>query len=250
MKRLHGTHAALLLMSTIVACVSACSESSTAARRPIDHDAQGAWREDYPLLSPGSSFQFALTETSGVLSGTGSFSGEAGPAGDLAVTGAVAKDTLRLRIIATTRSTPLAIPPTDTETFVGVLSTTDQIDGTLAAGGRVRTVRLVRLRLLDARNSDYDARSVFAGSTRDARRAGTPLAVAAMTTMTIAEPARVTGSLVPTPKSSARRHRAMFAKMMRSHALPHIATASPCRISPIATSRDDAPSAIRMPRSC
>jgi hypothetical protein len=144
MKRLHSTHAALLLMSTIVACVSACSESSTAARRPIDHDAQGAWREDYPLLSPGSSFQFTLSETSGILSGTGSFSGEAGPFGTLAVTGTVANDSLRLRIIATRTSTPLAIPPTDTESFVGVLSPTDQIDATLTAGGRVRAVRMVR----------------------------------------------------------------------------------------------------------
>jgi hypothetical protein len=95
-------------------------------------------------LAPVFAFHSTLTDALGVLSGTGSFSGEAGPVGTLAVTGTVANDSLQLRIIATTTSTPLAIPPTDTETFVGVLSTTDQIDGTLTAGGRVQAVRLIR----------------------------------------------------------------------------------------------------------
>jgi hypothetical protein len=144
MKQLHCRPAALLLIGIVIAGASACSEPSTAARRPVDSDAQGAWREDYAGLAPGFSFQFTLTDASGVLSGTGSFSGEAGPVGTLAVTGTVANDSLQLRIIATTTSTPLAIPPTDTETFVGVLSTTDQIDGTLTAGGRVQAVRLIR----------------------------------------------------------------------------------------------------------
>ena len=47
------------------------------------------------------------------------------------------------------------------------------------------------------------ARNAAAGSTRDARRAGSQLAVAAMASRIIAELARVNGSVIATPKSSA-----------------------------------------------
>jgi hypothetical protein len=142
------THRCLIGVYTIVA---ACSSDTAPvlAPPPVDHDVQGSWGEDFGAISPGNSFLVALTESSGTVSGTGSFSGEAAPFGSLAVNGIVAKDSLHLRIIFNFDSTLFRNLQPDTEHFEGVLARRDTIAGQLTRGGSTSPLRLVRLKISD-----------------------------------------------------------------------------------------------------
>jgi hypothetical protein len=104
-----------------------------------DHDAQGSWNENtFGVLSPGNSFSVALTESSGVIGGAGSFSGEAGPFGALSISGTVADGVLNLRFVYLFDPTVFPQLAPDTAQFVGVLTTRDRIDGFVTRRG-VRT---------------------------------------------------------------------------------------------------------------
>jgi hypothetical protein len=136
------------LLATAALFAAACSTSSLTA--PVDHDAEGSWGENtHGVLSPGNSFLMTLRESSGVIVGTGTFAGEAGPQGSLAVSGSVARDSLRLVIVYI--ADPVLLPhlAPDTAQFVGLLTSRDRIDGTLTRGAVASPFGLVRLAVGD-----------------------------------------------------------------------------------------------------
>jgi hypothetical protein len=138
-----------LLIGVCASVVVACSgESVVASTPPVNHDVEGSWSMDF-TGTPGNSFILALTESSGSISGTGSFAGEAGPFGALAVSGTVANDSLHLQIIYRFEPTVFPNLHPDTAQFTGVLSTRDKIDGTLTRDGTPRSFELIRLRIGD-----------------------------------------------------------------------------------------------------
>ena len=94
----------------------------------VDHDVQGSWSETGPVT--GSGFEIALTETAGVVTGTGMFSVEAGRGGTLAVSGSVRSDSLHLQVVFVPDPRSIGLLP-DTTSFVGALVARDTIDGTL-----------------------------------------------------------------------------------------------------------------------
>jgi hypothetical protein len=140
----------LLLASLMLG--TACSRGDSTAPIPlaVDHDAEGSWGENNAGAPvPGSLFLLAMTESSGTISGTGSFAGEAGPYGALAVSGAVANDSLHLRIIYVFEPTVFPHLQPDTTQFVGRLTNRDQIDGLLTRDGFTGPLGLARLRVGD-----------------------------------------------------------------------------------------------------
>jgi hypothetical protein len=138
-----------LLIGACGFAIVACSgESMVVSTPPVNHDVQGSWGMDFTGV-PGNSFILALTESSGSISGTGSFAGEAGPFGALAVSGTVATDSLHLQIIYVFEPTVFTALHPDTARFTGVLSTRDKIDGTLVRDGTPRSLELIRLKIGD-----------------------------------------------------------------------------------------------------
>lgn len=131
------------------AIIMGCSDSSSTAPRipPVDHDVQGSWGEQFSV--PGNSFLMSLVESSGVVTGTGSFAGEAGPFGSLAVSGTVANDSLRLRIIYNFEPHTFPTIAPDTAQFVGRLVATDTIDGQITRRETTSPFQVVRLKIGD-----------------------------------------------------------------------------------------------------
>src|SRR5678815_1622449 len=110
---------------------------------PVDTDIQGSWTQASSVVIPGSQFIMALVDSSGIVRGTGSFAGEAGPFGGLAVSGTVKNDSLHLQIIYNFSPTFPGLHP-DTAQFTGVLSTPDRMDGTLTRDGVPGPVQFIR----------------------------------------------------------------------------------------------------------
>ncbi|HEX4684427.1 MAG TPA: hypothetical protein VH277_17040 [Gemmatimonadaceae bacterium] len=116
----------------------------------MDHDAQGSWGENsHGVITPGFTFLMALNESGGVIGGTGSFAGEAGPYGGLAVSGAVANDSLHLQIIYVAEPHVFPSLQPDTARFTGVLTNRDQIDGEMTRNGSTFPLGLIRLKIGD-----------------------------------------------------------------------------------------------------
>lgn len=131
-------------LSAAAACSSRDTTSPTLSVH--DHDVQGSWDENtFGGLTPGNSFTVALTESSGVIAGTGSFAGEAGPFGTLSISGTVADGLLDLRIIYLFEPTVFPQVAPDTAEFAGVLTTKDRIDGFLTRRGIRTEFGLLRL---------------------------------------------------------------------------------------------------------
>ena len=143
------------ITAVLLACIlagTACSAGDSMQSTPpaVDHDAQGSWGQNNGgAVIPGSSFVMALSESSGAITGSGSFAGEAAPYGSLSVSGAVANDSLHLRIIYVYEPHVFPQLQPDTATFVGRLTNRDQIDGMLTRGGVASPFGLVRLRASD-----------------------------------------------------------------------------------------------------
>jgi hypothetical protein len=134
----------LAVLGGVVIALTACN-MATAIRPPVDRDAAGSWAEDFGGLAPGTSFLLTMTEASGVVTGTGTATGEAIAPASVTVVGGVAHRALDLQIvfIADPAFAPNARP--DTTHFVGVLSTRDRIDGTLKrSSGTTSALRLIR----------------------------------------------------------------------------------------------------------
>jgi hypothetical protein len=101
--------------------------------------------EDFGGVAPGSSLLLAMTEASGVVTGSGTSTGEAIAPASVVVMGTVAHQALDLRMvfIADPSLAPGARP--DTTHSVGVLSSRDRIDGTLTrSNGTAFALRLIR----------------------------------------------------------------------------------------------------------
>jgi len=126
--------------------VACSSDMSAPGPRPVDHDVQGSWGENTNgAFFPGNSFLVALSESGGAIVGTGTYAGEAGPRGALAVSGTVANDSVRLAIVYIADPTLFPQLKPDTAHFVGVLTSHDRIDGNLTRAGFANPFGLVRL---------------------------------------------------------------------------------------------------------
>jgi hypothetical protein len=136
----------LHLLTPIVLCAACASNADLVS--PVDGDVQGSWTQSSSVIVPGSEFIMALSDSSGVVRGTGTFAGEAGPFGALAVSGTVKNDSLHLQIIYNFSPTFTGLRP-DTAQFNGVLSTPDKMDGTLTRDGVSGPIQFVRAKVGD-----------------------------------------------------------------------------------------------------
>src|SRR5690242_10744827 len=88
----------------LAACALACALAACSGDRLTSHgtptDLNGMWTEDFGNdFVPGISFVTSLSESAGVVTGTGSYAGEAAPYGALDVDGSGVGDSVHLRII-------------------------------------------------------------------------------------------------------------------------------------------------------
>lgn len=124
---------------------TACAGDVPTLPTPIDHDAEGSWeRSTDGLPAAGNLFVVTLRESAGAIVGTGTYAGEAGPQGSLAVNGTIAHDSLRLAIVFIPDPVLLPLLKPDTGQFVGVLTTRDRIDGALTVRQIPSPLSLVR----------------------------------------------------------------------------------------------------------
>jgi len=110
-------------------------------------DLNGMWSEDFgTAFVPGNSFALGLHVSVDVVTGQGSYAGEAGPYGLLDISGSAHGDSVHLRIVYMPNAIFPQLKP-DTARFDGVLTTRDRIDGTLIRGVLApRPFSLIRLR--------------------------------------------------------------------------------------------------------
>ncbi len=85
---------------------------------------------------PGSSEQWMLAISDTVVTAHGAWSGEAGPSGDLTGTGYYSHGTLHLSLTLST-TLPQPSPTTTHQTFVGTLTSAQDLEGTLAYDGQL-----------------------------------------------------------------------------------------------------------------
>jgi hypothetical protein len=139
-----------ILLVAAVFSAACSSDSSMTAVHAVDHDAEGSWSQNTNgTVIPGNSFLMALGESNGIIVGTGTFAGEAGPYGALAVSGSVTHDSLRLAIVYVANPGVFPQLRPDTAQFVGVLTTRDRINGTLTRRGVANAFGMTRLSVGD-----------------------------------------------------------------------------------------------------
>jgi hypothetical protein len=143
------------LSETFIACALGltvgCSSGPTVmSRPPVDHDAQGSWGQDtHGAIAAGNSFVMALTESSGTITGVGSFAGEAGPYGGLSVTGTVMQDSVKLQVVFVAEPTVFPALRPDTAEFTGMLINKNQVRGQLTRAMATLPFDLLRLVISD-----------------------------------------------------------------------------------------------------
>ena len=134
--------------ATISACafLGACSRDTSPVfvPPPVDQDVEGSWRQN-DARPPGEFFLVVLSESSGTVSGSGSFAGEAAPFGVLSENGSIASDSLRLQIVYNFDPKTFPTLSPDTAQFVGALAARDTINGSLTRGGFTSALTLVRI---------------------------------------------------------------------------------------------------------
>lgn len=136
----------MLLAAGALAALAGCSSTdATGPITPIDAAVNGTWNEALPVSAVGNSLQWTLRDSSGVITGTGRWAGEAGPFGTLSLNGAVAGDSVRFNITFVPDTIFKGLPPS-TGRFVGVLSAVDEMSGDLTRAGNTSSVRFVRQR--------------------------------------------------------------------------------------------------------
>lgn len=139
-------HYHIVLAATVLLC-AACS-SDTAPTPLVDQDAQGSWELDTRgAVIPGISFFLTLGESAGVITGTGTFTGEAAPFGTLAANGPAANDSLHLRIIYIYDPTTFPQLAPDTAQFQGALIDVNHIQGQLTFARSATTEQLNLMRV-------------------------------------------------------------------------------------------------------
>ena len=128
-------HYKTLFAAALLSVLGACSDVLS-PRHGTAADLNGMWGQDVgPTFVPGNAFSIGLSESADLVTGQGSYAGEAGPYGWLDLSGTARADSVHLRIIYTPNATVFPQLKPDTARFDGVLTTRDRIDGTLIRGG-------------------------------------------------------------------------------------------------------------------
>jgi hypothetical protein len=140
-----------MLLGCALALVAGCDHAAAPLPPAVDHDAQGSWGQDtHGVITPGNSFVMALTESDGAITGTGSFTGEAGPYGGVQVTGTVHADSVKLQIVFTAEPTIFPNLPPATTQFAGFLVNKNQVKGQLTrSDATTSSFDLIRLVISD-----------------------------------------------------------------------------------------------------
>src|SRR6185437_9708295 len=132
--------------------IAACSTDSSRLAGPVspppDDAIAGSWGLDPSVLSPGTEFLMSLRDSAGVVSGVGTFAGEAGPQGALKLSGVVQNDSVHLQVVYVLDPQFGQAQP-DTGTLAGQLVPTDSMEAAIMNAGATWKVRLVRLRIGD-----------------------------------------------------------------------------------------------------
>ena len=81
---------------TLVAAALGCGADSTLDSQSVAVRLRGTWAE--PIEIPGSSLVMVLSTSDTVVTGTGTFSGEAGPSGTLTVAGTISGTTINFDV--------------------------------------------------------------------------------------------------------------------------------------------------------
>jgi hypothetical protein len=116
-----------LLLAALLVASPAC----TLTTEPLAPEAlNGSWAHRFDL--PGFGDVLVLQVHGGVVSGIGSWAGEAGPSGTSSVTGAITGDMVVLDIVKTPVLPQPGTPRTDH--FVGRLLSSTELAGTLTQG--------------------------------------------------------------------------------------------------------------------
>ena len=130
---------------------AACGADSSRLAEPVpppDGAIAGSWGVDPTLVLAGTQFLMSLRDSAGVVTGVGSFAGEAGPQGSLELSGVVQNDSVHLRVIYLFDS-QLGQAPPDTGSLAGELIAADTLSAAIVNSGSTWRVRLVRLRTSD-----------------------------------------------------------------------------------------------------
>jgi hypothetical protein len=90
----------------------------------------------------------ALSESVGMVMGTGTFGGEARPFGALAIRGTATSDSVHLQIVYNFDPLFVGLKP-DTAHFDGVLTATDTMGGIFVQGGAGAPATFIRLKVGD-----------------------------------------------------------------------------------------------------
>jgi hypothetical protein len=133
----------------LICALGACSDMSPFHGTPAD--LAGSWAEDPgPSFVPGNSFVMALgSSPDNVVTGTGSYAGEAGPFGALTVSGTARGDSLHLEVVFVPEATVFPQLKPDTARLEGAFATRDRIDAKFTRAGTTGPFTLVRLQTGD-----------------------------------------------------------------------------------------------------
>jgi len=147
---LRGMKPVSLLVAVAIVAIQGCAGARVDAVTAIPTgalDVTGSWTvsSNGPVV-PGNSFLLTMNDSSGTVSGGGSFAGEAGPFGTLQVRGSRAQDSLRLQIVYVFDSRVFPSLNPDTANFVGKLTSKNEIDGAFTRDGTTSPIEFVRVR--------------------------------------------------------------------------------------------------------
>ncbi len=112
-----------------LAGVGACSAATAPSGPVLAGELQGQWAAQQSF--PGNSLVFTLQATDATVTGTGTFSGEAGPEGTVAIDGTVSGGTVTLHF-AYTATVPVLLK--STARFIGTLDANGRLVGSMKYG--------------------------------------------------------------------------------------------------------------------
>jgi hypothetical protein len=127
---------------------AACTGETSPRFVPAAYEVQGSWGQNAAFSTPGNEFVMALSESVGVVMGTGTFGGEAGPFGALAIRGTATSDSVHLQIVYNFDPQFVGLKP-DTAHFDGVLTAADTMGGISVRGGVRAPATFMRLKVGD-----------------------------------------------------------------------------------------------------
>lgn len=133
----------LLLSVSTVALLTSAAASCRGDLAPVDPaNLNGTWAE--PNEIPGSSSVWTLVVAGTVVTGTGTWSGEACCGGTFAISGSITNGEVALDVIESTTTPVVSIPPSHFR-FEGPVPTADVLQGVITSDdGKTSIARLVR----------------------------------------------------------------------------------------------------------